>query len=139
MGPVLRYRKQLEDEARHKLFTSCKKESALKKQIEEARAVVTNLYTNLEREKREGTTVDRLFLYENRIILVQESLKKLEEKLVDQQREVTRRRKRLLNASQEKKALEKLKEKQNIAYRQYIDRKEAAMLDEIAVLRHGRR
>jgi len=38
----------------------------------------------------------------------------------------------------DKKALEKLKERQNLAYKKYRDKKEAAMLDEIAVLRYSR-
>jgi len=139
MEPVLRYRKQLEDEARQKLFISRKKEAEISRQVEDAKQVVTDLYTNLECEKREGTTVDRLLLYENRIVLEQENLLKLQEKLLRQQKEVARRRRRLLHAGQEKKGLEKLKEKQNLAYKQFKERQEAAMLDEIAVLRHGRR
>ncbi len=139
MEPVLRYRKQLEDEARQKLFISRKKETEISRQVEDAKQVVTDLHANLEGEKREGTTVDRLLLYENRILLEQENLLELQEKLVRQQKEVARRRRRLLHAGQEKKGLEKLKEKQNLAYKQFRERQEAAMLDEIAVLRHGRR
>ncbi len=139
MEPVLRYRKQLEDEARQKLFTSCRKESEIKEKVEEAKNILAELYSNLEREKGEGTTADRLLLYENRILVNREELVELQKKLADQQKEVARRRRRLLHAGQEKKALEKLKEKQNTAYKQYKEIQEAAMLDEIAVLRHGRR
>ncbi|HHB77198.1 MAG TPA: flagellar export protein FliJ [Desulfobulbus sp.] len=139
MEPVLRYRKQLEDEARQKLFISRKKEAEISRQLKDVQQVITDLYADLENEKKEGTTVDRLLLYENRILLEQERLLGLQEKLVRRQKEVARRRRRLLHASQEKKGLEKLKEKQNLAYKQFRERQEAAMLDEIAVLRHGRR
>ncbi len=139
MEPVLRYRKQLEDEARQKLFISRKKEAEISRKLEDVKQILTDLYANLEGEKKEGTTVDRLLLYENRILLEQENLLKLQEKMSRQQKEVARRRRRLLHASQEKKALEKLKKKQNLAYKQFKERQEAAMLDEIAVLRHGRR
>ncbi len=138
MEPVLRFRQQLEDEARQKLFTSKKKESEISRQLENAQNTFADLINNFEREKKEGTTIDRLLLYENRILLNREELVELQKKLADQQKEVARRRRRLLQASQEKKALEKLKEKQNLAYKQYKERQEAAMLDEIAVLRHGR-
>ncbi len=60
MEPVLRYRKQLEDEARQKLFISQKKETEISRQVENAKQVVTDLYANFECEKKEGTTVDRL-------------------------------------------------------------------------------
>ena len=138
MEPVLRYRKQLEDEARQKLFISRKKEAEISRQVEETKQVITELYANLECEKRDGTTVDRLLLYENRILLEQKRLLELQEKLIQQQKEVARRRRRLLHAGQDKKGLEKLKEKQNLAYKQFRERQEAAMLDEIAVLRHDR-
>ena len=139
MEPVLRYRKQLEDEARQKLFISRRKEAEISRQLKDAQQIVTDLYGNLEREKREGTTADRLLLYENRILLEQENVQDLQKQLARQQQEVARRRRRLLHAGQEKKALEKLKEKQNIAYKQFREHQEAAMLDEIAVLRHNRR
>lgn len=138
MEPVLRFRKQLEDEARQKLFTSKKKESEISRQLENAKHTFADLCNNFDREKKEGTTIDRLLLYENRILVEQEELGILREKMSKQQEKVARRRRRLLHASQEKKALEKLKEKQNRAYKQYRERQEAAMLDEIAVLRHGR-
>ncbi len=138
MEPVLRYRKQLEDEARQKLFISQKKETEIRGQLEAAKQVMATLYADLEREKTEGTTSDRLLLYENRIHLEQEKVVELQEKLSRQQEEVARRRRRLLHASQEKKGLEKLKQRQNMAYKKFIEHQEAAMLDEIAVLRHDR-
>ena len=138
MEPVLRYRKQLEDEARQKLFISRKKETEISSQLEAAQQVIANLYADQEREKTEGTTSDRLLLYENRILLERKRVAELREKLSRQQEEVARRRRRLLNAGQKKKGLEKLKEKQNMAYKRFREQQEAAMLDEIAVLRHDR-
>jgi len=138
MEPVLRYRKQLADEARQKLFASKKKESEIQQKLSLAEETIAELYAALAGETTRGTTVDRLLLFENRILILQETLKKLLVKLEEQKKEVARRRRRLLQAGQDKKALEKLKEKQNLAYKQYRDKKEAAMLDEIAVLRHGR-
>jgi flagellar FliJ protein len=138
MEPVLRYRKQLADEARQKHFASKKKEGEIQERLFQVEKRLAKLYTDLAHEKAEGTTIDRLLLFENRILTLQETLKKLHTELEEQQKIVARRRRRLLQAGQDKKALEKLKEKQNLAYKQYKDKKEAAMLDEVAVLRHGR-
>lgn len=138
MEPVLRYRKQLADEARQRLFAAKKKEGEIQEKIFQIEKRLIRLYTDLALEKAEGTTVDRLLLFENRIPTLQETIKELHAQLEEQKKIVARRRRRLLQAGQDKKALEKLKEKQNLSYKQYIDKKEAGMLDEIAVLRHGR-
>ena len=45
----------------------------------------------------------------------------------------------LVKASTDRRILEKLRDQQNTNYRQYLDRKETEMLDEIAVLSHERR
>ena len=138
MEPVLRYRKQLEDEARQKLFQSLEEEAAAGKALMAARNKLRNLYEQLAAERSLGTTVDRLQLFENSIPLEQKKIQRLEEELEKKKEAAARRRRHLLQASQEKKALEKLKERQNRQYTQYLEKREAAMLDEIAVLRHGR-
>jgi len=138
MQPVLRYRKQLEDEARLAFFASQEKEQELADLVHHLEENLQRLVRELERLKQEGTTIDILLLYENRIGVEREMLAKRREELARQHEQVERRRKRLLHTRQEKKALEQLKERQNRAYKQYKDRREAAMLDEIAVLRHAR-
>lgn len=138
MEPVLRYRQQLEDEARRKLFTSLEKEEKIRNELNRLLEQLSTLYTDLSNERTHGTTVDRLLLFERSIVLQQEQIGSLQTALEDQERVVERRRRHLLQASQDKKALEKLKERQNLAYKKYRDKKENAMLDEIAVLRYGR-
>ena len=138
MEPVLRYRQQLEDEARQKLFADLKKEEEIQRRLTRATEELSNLYANLSLERTRGTTVDRLLLFDRRILLEQKKIKELQADLEQQEQVIERRRRHLLQASQDKKALEKLKEKQNHAYKRFIDKKEAIMLDEIAVLRHGR-
>ncbi len=44
----------------------------------------------------------------------------------------------LIRRTKEKKVLEKLKQTQNAQWQRYLSKKEAAMLDEIAILRHNR-
>jgi flagellar FliJ protein len=44
----------------------------------------------------------------------------------------------LIKRSKERKVMEKLKTRQNQAWRAHLDKKEAAMLDEIAVIFHER-
>lgn len=138
MEPVLRYRKQVEDTVRQELFISLEQEAKIKAELLQKIKTLATLYTNLADEQRQGTTVNRLQLFTNRIDVGQNEIRDLQKKLQEQQQVVARKRRKLVQASQDKKSLEKLKEKQNLAYKQYKDKKEAAMLDEIAVLRHGR-
>ncbi|HEB68228.1 MAG TPA: flagellar export protein FliJ [Desulfobulbus sp.] len=138
MEPVLRYRQQLEDEARQKLFAALKKEEDIQTELRHTTDTLSALYADLTLERTRGTTVDRLLLFENRIVINQEQIDRLEGDLAKQKKVVERRRRHLLQTSKDKKALEKLKERQNLSYKKYKDKKEAAMLDEIAILRHGR-
>lgn len=138
MEPVLRYRKQLEDVAQQKLFTSLEQEARIQTKLLQAKDRLKKLYANLSLERAQGTTIDRLLLFENRIPVEQQEIGELQTEFEKQKKVVDRRRRHLLQASQDKKALKKLKERQNLAYKKYLDKKEAAMLDEIAVLRYGR-
>ena len=56
-----------------------------------------------------------------------------------QRQQVEQKRQVLVKASTDRRILEKLRDQQNANYRQYLDRKETAMLDEIAILSHERR
>jgi flagellar FliJ protein len=49
---------------------------------------------------------------------------------------VEKKRQHLLQASKNRKIIEKLEEQQNAAYKKHLDKLEAGMLDEIAVLSH---
>ncbi len=138
MEPVLKYRQQREDRVRQRFMAAQKEETALRRELDRAEEMLRSLFDGLEKQRRRGTTPDMLTLFENRIHLVQEEVKKLEQKVRAATERVNKERKRLVKARQERKVLEKLKEHQNRAYRAYLEKKEAAMLDEIAVLFHDR-
>ncbi|MBM9513188.1 flagellar export protein FliJ [Desulfogranum marinum] len=136
LDAVIKFRKQLEDTARQNLFTALEKET-------EAQAVRTrhqqdrdHLYLRLQQEKEQGTTAPRLIMLENRIALVKEQVSAADQGVQKAEREVESKRKALLKASQDRKVIEKMKEKQNNAYQEHLNKKELAMLDELAVLFH---
>lgn len=136
LDAVIKFRKQLEDTARQNLYTALEKET-------EAQAVRTrhqqdrdHLYLSLQQEKEQGTTAPRLIMLENRIALVKEQVSAADQGVQKAEREVESKRKALLKASQDRKVIEKMKEKQNNAYQEHLNKKELAMLDELAVLFH---
>ena len=100
---------------------------------------LAGLYVSLAADQERGTTVDRLILYEHRIALVKEQMQKSKKELQKQQVQVEKKRQALVKASKDRKVMEKLREQQTAAYKSYLEKKEANMLDEIAVLSHERK
>ncbi len=62
----------------------------------------------------------------------------LKKQLAKRKQQVTVCQNELLKKSRERQVMKKLKEKQNTAWKQYLNKKEAAMLDEIAIIYHNK-
>jgi flagellar FliJ protein len=136
---VLKYRHQLEDQALQSLAQALEVETRLRQALNQVEEELAELYHDLQRDKEQGTTVDRLILFDQRIDLVKTQVAERRTALEKQQLQVNKRRQQLLKASKDRKVIEKLKEQQNAAYKHHLDKLEAGMLDEIAVLSHERR
>ncbi len=136
---VLKYRHQLEDQALQSLAQALEVETLLRQALHQVEEELAELYHDLQRDKEQGTTVDRLILFDQRIDLVKTQVAERRTALEKQQLQVNKRRQQLLKASKDRKVIEKLKEQQNAAYKHHLDKLEAGMLDEIAVLSHERR
>ena len=136
---VLRYRRQLEDAARQELHRALQAEARLLETLARVQADLAELYAGLDRDRAEGTTADRLVLFAHRISLVREQEQRRLKDVARQRQQVEQKRQVLVKASTDRRILEKLRDQQNANYRQYLDRKETAMLDEIAILSHERR
>lgn len=136
---VLKYRHQLEDQALQSLAQAMAEETRLRQALNQVEEELAELYHDLQRDKEQGTTVDRLILFDQRIDLVKTQVAERRTALEKQQLQVNKRRQQLLKASKDRKVIEKLKEQQNAAYKHHLDKLEAGMLDEIAVLSHERR
>lgn len=136
---VLKYRHQLEDRALQSLTQALEVETRLREALHQVEAELAELYDGLQRDKEQGTTVDRLILFDQRIDMVKPQVVERRAALEKQQLQVTKQRQQLLKASKDRKVIEKLREQQNAAYKHHLDKLEAGMLDEIAVLSHERR
>ncbi|WP_456388192.1 flagellar export protein FliJ [Desulfolithobacter sp.] len=139
MEPVLKYRQQQEDRARQRFMAAREKEESLRQDLVRQKDSLQQLFNDLDSQRIQGTTPEMLILFENRIDIVRDNVRKLEARVQEAAEKVHMERKRLIKARQERKVLERLKEHQNKAYRSYLAKKEAAMLDEIAVLFHNRK
>jgi flagellar FliJ protein len=136
---VLKYRRQLEDKALQNLTQALQEEARLQKEFQEVEEELTELYSDLKQDQLHGTSVDRLILFNQRIDLVKDLVAQRQKALEKQQLQVAQKRQILIKASKDKKVIEKLKEQQNAAYKRHLEKLEAGMLDEIAVLSHERR
>lgn len=139
MHAVLKYRRQLEDSARQGLYQALEVEARLQAMLFQAEEELTGLYTSLQLDKEQGTTVDRLLLFEHRIDLVKQQVETRRNDLEKQHVQVANKRQLLVNASKGRKIMEKLQEQQNAAFAKFLEKKELGMLDEIAVLSHERK
>jgi flagellar FliJ protein len=139
MHAVLKYRHQLEDVALQSLHQALEVEARLQETLVQAESELTELYSGLEQDKNQGTTVDRLLLFDNRIELVKQQVELRRNDLEKQQVQVANKRQQLVKASKGRKIMGKLQEQQNAAYAKYLEKKELGMLDEIAVLSHERK
>ncbi len=139
MHAVLKFRHQLETSALQKLSQAMEVEQQLREALETTENELNGLYDALQRDKEQGTTVDRLIMFDQRIDLLKEQCHQRKKALEKQQGQVAKRRQHLLKASKDRKIIEKLQEQQNAAYKKHLDKLEAGMLDEIAVLSHERR
>ncbi len=97
------------------------------------------LIEDLTRYQQSGIAVENLVRYENRISWLKNQLEEIEERLAKAKEAVDSERLQVIQRSRDKKILEQLKERQNKAWQKYIDKKETALLDEIAVLSHERK
>ncbi len=135
LDTVLDYRKSLEDKAKN-AFIKARNEEA---DIEEKIRQTTHNYQKLIEEKEEIQKRDCSILdiirCEEKITYIKQQLKELNTTLTIRRKALQKEHKYLVQRSRERKVLENLKEKQDSEWRSYINKKEAAVLDEIALLR----
>jgi flagellar protein FliJ len=133
LQPVLNYRQTLEDEACQRLAQAIEREAPLQRQLVDSRERLHYLCGELDDRQRTGIAVAELMLHKARIHGVGERIKERERELERLQREIAEYRQALCAASRDKKLLEKLKEKVVEEQRQFQNRQETILLDEIAL------
>jgi flagellar FliJ protein len=138
LDSVLNYRVQLEKIAKNRLFEAEKKRAEALVRLQKEETIFRTLISDLAERQSQGMDVDEMIRYEERITLVKSEVNTLRTTLAEKEKAVLHERENTLHKSKERKVMEKLKERQNDAWQQYLDKKEAALLDEIAVIFHER-
>jgi len=139
LDSVLTFRKRQENMAQEK-FVQAKIAAEMASQaLDATRQDLEHLIRTLEEKQKKGILALELSRFEERIQYGRTQVQLLKNTLEEKQIIVRRRRKTLLEKAKDHKVLNTLKEQQNKAWKNYLDKKEAAMLDEIAILHHDRK
>ncbi len=135
---VLKVRKRKEDVARQRLFQAQHEEKAVEAELQENIDLCDRIILQLEDKQAEGMLAVELERFEETIFHMHNQIRSLEKKLRDKKQITKNKRSTLLKKSQEYNILLSLKDKQDRNWKHYLDKKEANMLDEIAILHHER-
>jgi flagellar FliJ protein len=135
---VLNYRQRLQDKAQERLVRAKEEEDRIRMEMEREQERLREMCRRFETRKKEGISVREVLVYQNHIGHIRNRLAQLDGELQSAQQEVARKERELRRASREKKLLEKLKEKQDHRYVQFLEDREKKELDEVAVLFHKR-
>lgn len=135
---VLDHRKRLLDIARGRFAEAQAAYAQARERLERCRAERADLIERLAALQRAGIDIDTHIRFSNRIDLLLTQAQRLQHELQKKHELVLRERTHLLQKSKEHRVLEKLKDRQDSDWRHFLDKKEAKMLDEIAVLSRNR-
>lgn len=138
LDTVLDFRQQLEDIAKNKLTETRLLEAEVKVQLEEQYNNHLAVVTKIDRVQTEGVDINELIRLEEHRIFIKDRITELKKQLDLREQQVAAAQKELLKKSRDRQVMEKLKEKQNSTWKQYLNKKEAAMLDEIAIIYHNK-
>jgi len=133
---VLSYRKRLEDIAQYRFSEAQKVQQQVEQILADENKILAELSRRSEHLQVEGVNITELIRYEERILQVKANVKAIAKTLAEKAEIVLRERQNLINRAKERQIMERLKERQNKAWAAFLNKKETAMLDEIAILHH---
>ncbi len=136
LDTVLDHRKRLEDIAAGRLFTVQREKEMIQQRLYSENRKLDSLIKRAEELQSKTIPILDLINYENQISFLKNNILAITKKLQEKSEILLQERQKLIKRSKDRQIMESLKEQQNRLWRQYLDKKEAAMLDEIAIVRY---
>ena len=133
---VLDYRKRLEDIAQHRFIEAKKIQETIQNKLNEEVQSLALFVDEIEKLQAEGIGITELMRFEERITARKSNIQAIKKNLTEKSALVKKEQHNLIERSKERQILDQLKDTQNRAWKAYLNKKEAAMLDEIATTRH---
>ena len=135
---VLKHRQRLEDLAQNKFIQAKEIADTIRKRYVTKQKELQKLIKTIETKQQLGIDITMLIWYQDQINQEGENLSAIKKNLKEKERLVEQMLQNLLTKTQERQVMEQLKVEQNKAWRKHLEKKEAMMLDKIAVMRHGK-
>lgn len=136
LDSVLKYRKRLENIAVNRLFEAKRQQEIVQLKLDEENRCLAALIKKTAQMQNDTVPILDLINYEDRILYVKKNIAAIKKTLFEKSTNVEKARQNLVTKSKERQIMANLKEQQNQAWKDYLDKKEIAMLDEIAIIRH---
>ena len=133
LQPVLKYRMLREDQQRQQLAEVLGRKGSIKAALAEQHRHCQALEKGLEKQQKDGISVQDLQLFKARIDRQHRQIRQLEEKVARLQQETTARREELREASRDRQLLDNLRERFHADQRREEQRREALLMDEISL------
>lgn len=133
---VLNYRKRLEDIAQYRFIEAKKIQETIQNKLNEEVQSLALFIDEIEKLQAEGIGITELMRFEERITARKSNIQAIKKNLTEKSALVKKEQHNLIERSKERQILDQLKDTQNSAWKAYLNKKEAAMLDEIATTRH---
>ncbi len=130
---VLKHRKRLEEMAQGNLAASLKKENELRAMLADCEANLARTCDEMAAMQQRGVDLLDLQLHIDHVSHLHRRIEALGRQVAKAEQETGKRRDELAQASRDRQLLEKLKDKKNMEYRYHMQRKDAALMDEIAI------
>lgn len=138
MDTVLKVRKREEDLAQQRFMQAMDLQRNAENALAFAKEKQQAIITMLGKKQQEGIFATELSRFEDKIEFNYKHIESLLQSVEEKAKITEKKRQALVKKSQEYNVLKTLKEQQNRAWNKYLEKKEAAMLDEIAILHHNR-
>lgn len=138
LDTVLDYRQQLEDIAKNNLAQARAAVEAASSELARGKERYQQQLLIIEQVQQQGVAIGELIRLEEMLTYLKDQVALYEKQLKKCHEQVARARKELMKKAKERQVMEKLKERQNAEWRKYLSKKEAAMLDEIAIIFHNK-
>jgi flagellar protein FliJ len=138
MHAVLKYRQQLEDVARQNMHRALEQETRLRDALIRSQDELASLHRDLQKESEKVPPPIASCCLSTELLWSRNRLSAGKMISINSRFRSLKKRQHLVKTSKDKKIMEKVQEQQNAAFKRSLARGEAAVLDEIAVLSHGR-
>lgn len=138
LNAVLQFRKRLEELAQNRLFEARETVENIEGKLLDEQQSLKDTILLLENLKTEGIEIGTLIRFEEKIQLISSNVQAIKKNLQDKKKIVQKEHENLVKCSKEHQIMKRLKEEKNKAWQNHLSKKEAAMLDEIGVIRYNK-